>query len=72
MKVVQITRNARMKKDAEGAYWLLVESWAGPAMFNLSAININPITGEEMQIGFANVLEAFMNEQQSPVVDSPN
>jgi hypothetical protein len=72
MKLVQITKNAKLKKDADGEYWLLIESSAGPAMFNLSSINTNPVTGEEIQIGFDEVLEAFMNEQQTPVVDSQN
>jgi hypothetical protein len=70
MKIVSITRNAKLKKNHEG-YWLLIESSAGPAMFNLSAIETNAVTHEKKQIGFDDVLEAFMNEQSGAVVD-PN
>ena len=59
MKVVQITKNAKLKKDSEGMYWLQIQTSVGPAMFNLSAISINPITGEEMQIGLNEVLDAL-------------
>lgn len=51
---------------------LLIESSVGPAIINLSAIETNPITSESMQFGLGDKLEAFMREQQTPIVDSPN
>ena len=72
MRTVQITKNAKMQRDKDGMFWLLIESSVGPAIFNLSAIDTNPITGESMQIWLDDKLEAFMREQQTPIVDSPN
>jgi hypothetical protein len=72
MRTVQITKNAKLQRDEDGMFWLLIQSSAGPAMFNLSAIETNSITGESAQISLDEKLEAFMREQQTPIVDSPN
>ncbi len=72
MKVVRIKKNARLQRDADGHFWLIVESSKGPAMFNLSAIETNPITKETTNIGFNDVLEAFTNDQENPEIESVN
>lgn len=72
MKTVKITRNARLKKDDDGMFWLLVETSAGSAMFNLTAIGSDESTEQTKQIGSNDVLEAVMREQETPTVESPN
>ena len=63
MEQVEITRNAKLQRDAEGLYWLLIDSSAGQAMFALSIFNVNAETGKTRNIGFDDVLEAFMKDQ---------
>lgn len=72
MRIVRIMRNARLKRDDDGLYWLLIESSAGQASFNLSLLEINPITRETVEMGFDAVLEAFMAEQETPIFESEN
>ena len=63
MEQVEIRRNAKLQRDAEGLYWLLIDSSAGQAMFALSIFNVNAETNETKNIGFDDVLEAFMKDQ---------
>ena len=70
-KAVQITKNAKLKKAGDGVYWLLTDSSAGPALFNLTAVSADPVTGER-RAEIDNILEAFMNEQHMPIIESPN
>lgn len=72
MKVVRITKKAKLKKDGDGLYWLIIESEAGSAMFNLSSFEPDPLTGETKSLDSDEVLEAFMEEQKTPVIESPN
>lgn len=60
MQIVEIRKNAQLKKDDEGLFWLLIESAKGSVMLNLS------------DAGFDEQLEAFMEDQESPVVGSQN
>jgi len=71
MKVVQITKNATLKKDGEGLFWLRIQSSRGRYMFNLTSLG-DSITEDNTAQMRNEILEAFMNEQQSPKVDSPN
>jgi hypothetical protein len=72
MNVVTITKNARLKKDGDGLFWLIIESSHGSVMFNLSNIEVNPITHEQRSLGSEDVLNAFMEAQKTPTIDSPN
>jgi len=72
MRVVRITKNAKLKRDGEGLFWLIIETEAGSAMFNLSSFETNSITGETKSLESDEVLEAFMEEQKMPVIESPN
>lgn len=61
MKTVEITKNAKLQKDDDGQYWLMIDtSTKLHAMFSLT----NDISED--------VLEAFMADQESPVVGSRN
>ena len=63
MQIVDITTNARLKKDDDQNFWLLIESRVGPASFNLTAFTADRVT-YEVDAGFQKTLEAFMAEQQ--------
>ena len=63
MEVVDIRRNAKLQRDADGLYWLLIDSSAGQAMFALSVFNVGAETTETMNVGFEDVLDAFMRDQ---------
>jgi|GEM_PF-3374197 len=70
MEAVSITRNAKLIKDDEG-YWLALTTSAGSALFSLS--KFVPLDGiEEKEIGFDDVLQAFMKDQKTPQTGSPN
>lgn len=58
MQIVEIRKNAQLKKDGEGLFWLLIESAKGSVMLNLS------------DAGFDDVLEAFMEDQEAVGVES--
>jgi hypothetical protein len=49
-----------------------VESSARHAMFNLSAMEVNPITHESTNLSNDDVLEAFIAEQKTPAAGSRN
>jgi hypothetical protein len=66
MQAVNITRNAKLIKDDQG-YWLAVTTSAGlSGLFSLSTFLPGTIEGVEQEIGFEDVLEAFMKDQQTP------
>lgn len=50
MKVVQITRNAALKKDDDQNFWLAIEVAGSSASFNLTAAMANKVTYEQMAV----------------------
>lgn len=59
MQIVNIRKNAKLKKDDDGQYWLMIDtSTKLHAMFNLSLSE------------FDDVLEAFMEDQEAVGVES--
>ena len=61
IKTVTITKNAKLQRDADGLYWLLIETADHKGMFNL------PVEPELDEI-----LQQFMEEQELPMIDSQN
>lgn len=70
MRSVQVTRNAILQKDGDGHFWLFIESSAGKASFNLTAIGMDPITQKYKDDIIEKVLEAWLTEQENRAVDS--
>ena len=58
MRAVKVTRNAKLLRDGEGYYWLALETSVGSAMFNLSTVVTDPITGAAKDIDPHAMLEA--------------
>ena len=71
MKVVQITRNAALKRDDDQHFRLVIEAAGSGASFNLTAAMANKVTYEADE-GFQSTLQAFMNEQDKAIVNSQN
>ena len=71
MRVVQITRKAALKKDDNQNFWLVIEAAGSSASFNLTAALANKVSYEP-DAAFQNTLQAFMDEQDKPIVNSSN
>jgi hypothetical protein len=66
MKENRYLKNAWAKKDADGSYWLFIESGGLQSMFSLYRPEVDPITGQAVDDNDSiprRTLDAWLAEQ---------